>query len=66
MRTSKSRTELCYSRYMTINNGIATRDLPTHGWKNINGAGAVRRGLVGSVVTWQWLVRLMEPLSLVC
>lgn len=41
---------LCYSGYMTINNGVATRDLPTHGWKNINGAGARRRWLVGSEV----------------
>lgn len=48
--TSKSRTELCYSRYMTINNAIATRDLPTHGWKNINSAGAKPHGLVGSEV----------------
>lgn len=48
--TSKSRTELRYSRYMTINNAIATRDLPTHGWKNINSAGAKPHGLVGSEV----------------
>lgn len=35
---------------MTINNDIATRDLPTHGWKNINSAGAKPHGLVGSEV----------------
>lgn len=44
---------------MTINNGVATRDLPTHGWKNINGAGAKRRGLVGSGVIWPVAVELV-------
>lgn len=37
---------------MTINNGVATRDLPTHGWKNINSAGAKPWCIVGTVVSW--------------
>lgn len=40
MQIIKCRTEICYSRDMTLN-GCSTRDSPTHGRKNTESAGAL-------------------------